>query len=359
MQHTMKREKIKNIIAVVLCIVISICGVRCLSTDAYADSSPIASNNIYYIRNYYTGKYMTVDGSSANSNVCQRTFTGNSNQQFKLSFVSAVGAYYYNIVPMNNTSLVLDLANNSTSNGANIKVFTPNPSYASAQQFKFVKNDDDTYRIIPKRCEQSSPNEALEVAGPSTADGANIQIWDYKAIANQKWIIESTTDSYANMCWDLPFDKTIANSTIAVTSGGHSYYDLDFDVAYDSKIYCPAPATVKSVGSVITAATKSMGKYVIVDFDRSYDGKPLTSRFLHMSNTANLSAGDHVTSYTLIGYVGNTGDVYPQPTENKPHNGTHLHMDVNTEGQIWGNYLNKSNTIPPEYFFPNANFRWF
>ncbi len=359
MQYTMKRKEIKNIIAIVLCVITAIYGIHCLSAEIYADSSPIASNNTYYIRNYFTGKYMTVDGSSVNSNVCQRTFTGNSNQQFKLSFVSAVGAYYYNIIPMNNTSLVLDLENNSTANGANIKVFNPNPSYASAQQFKFVQNDDGTYRIIPKRCEQSSPNEALEVAGPSTADGANIQIWDYKDIVNQKWIIESTTDSYANMCWDLPFSKTIANSTIAVTTGGHPYYDLDFGVAYGSAIYCPAPATVKSVGSVITAQTKSMGKYVIVDFDRSYNGKPLTARFLHMKDTANLSEGDHISSFAYIGFVGNTGDVIPPPTESKPYNGTHLHMDVNTEGQIWGNYLNTNNTIPPEKFFPNAKFRWF
>lgn len=353
MQYTMKRKE-KNIIAIVLCIITAIWGIHYLSAEIYADSNPIASNNTYYIRNYFTGKYMTVDGSSVNSNVCQRTFTGNSNQQFRLSFVSAVGAYYYNIIPMNNTSLVLDLENNSTANGANIKVFSPNPSYASAQQFKFVQNDDGTYRIIPKRCEQSSPNEALEVAGPSTADGANIQIWDYKDIVNQKWIIESTTDSYANMCWDLPFDQTTANNIISVTDGGHDYYDLDFDVAYGTPVHCTSSAVVKKAGFM-----KSMGNFVIVEYDRKCNGSYLTARYLHMKDAPLVTENQHLSPFNTIGYVGNTGYVIPAPTGSNPLAGTHLHLDVNINQKYWGNELNYTNTIQPEKFFPNAKFRWF
>ena len=298
---------------------------------------------------------MTVSSSSSGANVYQSKFTGTTYQRFKLSLVSGSSSpAYYNIIPSVNTSLRFDVNNMSTANGTNLKIFEQSSAYPNAQQFKFISNGDGTYRIVPKCCASSTPNEVVEVSGPSTADGANIQIWDWVNGAGQKWILESTTVNYRNMCWDLPFNDTISNGSILVTRGGHSYYDLDFDVEYGSYIYCTAPATVTEKGY-----NDSMGYYVIVEYDKPYNGDILTARFLHMIDYASVNVNQHITHYNYMGEVGNTGYVLPAPTANNPEAGTHLHLDINTEGKTIGTELTWDNTIKPEEFFPDAYFSWF
>lgn len=352
---------IKNVRRKILCVLIPICILFVLFSSldtsvSAAESSSPTNNAYYYIRNYYTGRYLTVDGTTSGSNVCQNIFTGQSNQKFKLS--SASSGYYYII---NNANLYLDINNMSTNNGTNVKVFYKNDAYTNAQQYKFSKNSDGTYRIIPKCCASSSPNEVLEVVNGSTDDNTNVQIWDWKGIKHQEWILEkASTTVPGDMCWQLPFNDTIANGSILVTNtADHPYHDLDFDVAYGTAIYCTAPATVTQVGY-----EKTMGNYVIVQYDRKYTNssgseKTLTSRYLHMKEYPAVKLGQYVTHFTLMGYVGNTGSVIPQPSSNNPTAGTHLHLDVNTEGKTAGSQMNTTNTIQPELFFPNANFVWY
>lgn len=196
----------------VICVFFIALAFTSFSFNAYAASSTITNNGYYYIRNYYTGKYMTVAGSGSGANVYQSAFSGNTNQRFKLSLVSGSGSSaYYNIIPRLNTSLRLDIDNMSTANGTNVKIYAQNDAYPAAQQFKFINNGDGTYRIVPKCSASSSPNEVVEVAGPGIEDGTNIQIWDWVNGVGQKWILESTTDTYRNMCWDLPFNDTVSS----------------------------------------------------------------------------------------------------------------------------------------------------
>lgn len=356
MAKSLKQIVLRTLVVVLVFSVIASCAFSLFDLKASAASSTISNNGYYYIRNYYTGKYMTVSGSSSGANVYQSKFTGTTYQRFKLSLVSGSGSSaYYNIIPSVNTSLRFDVDNMSTANGTNLKIFAQSSAYPNAQQFKFISNGDGTYRIVPKCCASSSPNEVIEVAGPSIADGTNIQIWDWVNGVGQKWILESTTDTYRNMCWDLPFNDTVSSGSVLVTdTAGHAYYDLDFDVDYGESLYCTAPATVVDKGE-----NDSMGYYVIVEYDKPYNGKTLTARYLHLKEMASVSVNQHITHYNLMGYVGNTGTVYPEPTTSDPYAGTHLHLDINTEGQYWGNYLTTSNTIPPQNFFPEANFTWY
>lgn len=325
------------------------------SIKSAADSSVIVSGQTYYIRNYYTGKYMTVAGSTNDSNVYQYKFTGSSNQKFTLSAVYGNGSSaLYNIKPLNATNMYLDINNNSSNNGTNVKIHTYSSNYQSAQRFYFISNGDGTYKIVPLCGTNVTPNAVVEVAGPSTSDYANIQIWGWVGSVSQKWVIEKVTnpDTYEDMCWNLPFSNMISNNPIHVETGGHTYYDLDFSVPYGTELFCTAPAKVLDAGG-----NNSMGNYVIVEFDRKFNNQTLTGRFLHLKQEAYVTDDQHITYCNLMGYVGNTGLVYPEPTPENPHAGTHLHLDINTAGQLWGNYLNFNNTIPPEYFFPYANFQ--
>lgn len=351
---------IKSVRHKILCVLIPICILFVLfasldTSVSAAESSSPTNNAYYYIRNYYTGRYLTVDGTTSGANVCQNKFTGQSNQKFKLS--SASSGYYYII---NNSNLYLDINNMSTNNGTNVKVFSKNDPYTNAQQYKFSKNSDGTYCIIPKCCASSSPNEVLEVVNGSTDNNTNVQIWDWKGLKHQEWILEKVTTDYADMCWQLPFNDTIANNNILVTnSADHPYHDLDFDVEYGTAIYCTAPATVIQAGFEDT-----MGNFVIVEYDRKYTNssgseKTLTARYMHMKEFPSVSVGQYVTHFTLMGYVGNTGYVLPPPPDSTSTIGTHLHLDVNTVGATAGRQMNTTNTIQPELFFPNAKFVWF
>ncbi|SCY37315.1 hypothetical protein [Alkaliphilus peptidifermentans] len=56
----------------------------------------------------------------------------------------------------------------------------------------------------------------------------------------------------------------------------------------------------------------------------------------------------------IVGFTGNTGDVWPKPTPENPLAGTHLHFDVNNQGK--NSSLGPSDTVNPQKFFPSITF---
>jgi len=144
----------------------------------------------YTLKNVYSELYL-----SKNSNLLPFLHQSSSNigsepiqLQFKFFLFEGSededNAYYY-IIPADNEQIVLDVNNAKNANGTKIKVFKRNDAYIQAQLFKFICNNDGSYRIVPKL----SDNKVIEVAGPSKNDGADIQLWDYIGADNQKWIL--------------------------------------------------------------------------------------------------------------------------------------------------------------------------
>ncbi len=298
---------------------------------------------------------MQSGGSSSGSNIYQSSFTGNTNQKFKIVLVEGSGSSaYYNIIPMVNTTLRLDIANMSTANGTNVKLFNISTGYPSAQRFKFTSNGDGSYRIIPKCCANSTPNEVVEVAGPYQTNGANVQIWDWVGGSGQKWILENATESPSTMGWQWTFRGATPYLHLSQRYSSN-HLGIDSNASRGTGIYSTCSGTVIPNGE---CWDNSMGYYVVVTAHDTCDGETLTVRYMHMKERSSLRVGDSVTQSTLIGYVGNTGTVYPAPSDGNPYAGTHLHMDVNTLNTPWGNYLTLSNTIDPEEFFPNSNFTY-
>lgn len=84
----------------------------------------------------------------------------------------------------------------------------------------------------------------------------------------------------------------------------------------------------------------------------------LVARYMHMVDEPLVGEGDVVTPTTLLGYVGNTGQVWPEPDIPGPEGnkaGTHLHFDINEQGK--GNTtINYSDTLEPLAFFPTIEF---
>lgn len=96
---------------------------------------------------------------------------------------------------------------------------------------------------------------------------------------------------------------------------------IDFALAYGTLIYPTKP------GKVIVARTgwnHGYGNYVRIQHDDetiSYYGH-LSEILVNSQQKINLS--------TPLGKAGNTGNVWPRPTPEKPLAGTHLHFQVNT-----------------------------
>lgn len=172
-----------------------------------------------------------------------------------------------------------------------------------------------------------------------------------------------TTPGYEGMGWTYMYEDIGRYNYI---SSGYkmrpNHYGFDI-VSNDSINYHIYGVPVRNVfnGKVVVSRKKtegdgSGGNYVIVEAN-SVDPvtkKKLRVRYMHLKDTPIVMEGDIVMAGTLLGYTGNTGDVYPYPTPENPLAGTHLHFDVNKSGKNSG--LQMNDVVNPESFFPNVNF---
>jgi hypothetical protein len=91
-----------------------------------------------------------------------------------------------------NSGKALDVANNSTGNGANIQQWSYNAGLN--QQWTLVHIGSSQYVVIGRQS-----GRGVDVTGASTADGANIAISDYHGGDNQKWTASATSNGYYSL----------------------------------------------------------------------------------------------------------------------------------------------------------------
>jgi hypothetical protein len=140
-------------------------------------SGPIA-NGTYRIINRNSGKVLDVaNGSTANgANVHQWPWLGGANQQWN---VADIGNGQYSIAGVQ-SGKYLDVNSASTADGANVHIW-PNTG-GNNQKFTFTLTDSNYFRIAAVHS-----GKVVEVAGGSVADGANVQQWTWLGGANQQW----------------------------------------------------------------------------------------------------------------------------------------------------------------------------
>jgi hypothetical protein len=86
----------------------------------------------------------------------------------------------------------LDVTAHSTANGANVQQWNYNGG--NNQRWNLTQLGNSQYSIIGVES-----GKGLDVDGSSTADGANVQIWSYWGGSNQKWTIAPTSGGYYNV----------------------------------------------------------------------------------------------------------------------------------------------------------------
>ncbi len=116
-------------------------------------------------------------GSGDNGGAGSAAAASGVSQQLAVSAFST-GQTYTLVNP--NSGKALDIAGGSTADGANVQIWTRNGT--GAQQWRLEDNNNGTYSLI-----NPVSGKALDVNRSGTNDGANVQLWSRNGSGAQQW----------------------------------------------------------------------------------------------------------------------------------------------------------------------------
>jgi hypothetical protein len=142
----------------------------------------------YTIRNVATGKYIDVSGAKGTpgTNVHQWQSNGTDAQRWKPVATNDGDGSYYLMSACG--GLYLDMQHAGTTAGTNLWIYTPNGS--GAQKFflnKVVPTVTDGTYNLTSALSTSSRTVVLDVSAASSANGANIQVWQSNGTGAQQF----------------------------------------------------------------------------------------------------------------------------------------------------------------------------
>ena len=139
-------------------------------------------DGIYYIKSSLSGLYLDIENGSSidGANIRQWDYNGSFAQKFKL--VSDSDGYYSILTGASDYKSCIDVTAGSSSDGTNIAQWT----YwgGDMQKFKIVKVSDNKYAILTK---SSNFTSAVDLYNMSKDSGANICQWTYWGGEGQLW----------------------------------------------------------------------------------------------------------------------------------------------------------------------------
>ena len=146
-------------------------------------------NGIYTIINAKSGCSLDVygGGTKAGTNVWQYKANGSEAQKWKIVKDSSENIKIFTC--LGGGTLCLDLAGGITSNTRNIQIYTDNGT--KAQNFVFEETEYDTSVSAGTYVIRTAVNgdKCLDIAGGSSADFANLQIYQYNGSNAQKFVL--------------------------------------------------------------------------------------------------------------------------------------------------------------------------
>lgn len=157
-------------------------------------------NGYYTIIAVHSGKVLDVaNGANVNmTNLQQYTNNGTDSQKW---VIKDLGNGTYSIISKID-SMCLDFDDGSTTNGTNVKIYESNGK--DAQKFKFIKIDDQSETPIEngnyKIAYGANNNYVLDVKSASMDNKANVQLWKYDNVKQQKFEVRYTDGFYKIKC---------------------------------------------------------------------------------------------------------------------------------------------------------------
>ncbi len=238
----------------------------------YADT-PFIDGGAYFIRALHSGLYLQPDSSNERSSVKQRTYTGNTNQIWRFE---KDGAYY--LLHTANGDRVLDVTDGKSNLKAPTQIYHKTASnnlrfaFLYASNSAAVKNSNvaiSSARFVS--IHSKSTGRALDVAGTSSGDGAQLQTYYYLADerANNKNQVFAVEEYTKRRVW---FKNNLSNNYLASTvdSDASSRFISRDTSAVEVKVNAPQRAliiTAKKAGS----SGKDMQFSVSMNGSRNYD----------------------------------------------------------------------------------------
>ncbi|OUM62702.1 carbohydrate-binding module family 13 protein [Piromyces sp. E2] len=139
------------------------------------------TNVIYTFKNVNSGLVMDIqNGSMTNNSNIQQWGSGSYNSQKWTLQAFGSGNYYY-IRSVSNSNFAIKAESNSNGGNIDITAFSRNDS---SLLFRFSKNPDGSYHIISHASRDAA---YVEVANASTSSGANVRQWTPTNNDCQKW----------------------------------------------------------------------------------------------------------------------------------------------------------------------------
>lgn len=181
------KSKPKQISVFLLCLVILLCQLSLFASAGETTTTVIPANNdIYYLRNAGTNKYLDVYDGAAPAHkkyLVTREFTGNTSQQFRL--VSEASGYH-SLRPVGNEALRVDVS--GAHDGAELWLYNNNNT--DAQRFKFTDAGSNRVAVFTKL----NTTKVMEVQNGWSVDNQPVQIWQRNAdIMGMHWYLEKAS----------------------------------------------------------------------------------------------------------------------------------------------------------------------
>lgn len=152
----------------------------------------IDSNGIEFVSADDQDLSLDVKGGNfaSSSNVQVYTSNDSAAQRFRLRSTSAdvaSGTYFIRMASRANS--VLDVSGGSSADGANVQIWQNNDT--GAQKWNFSRNGDGSYTIV-----NAASGKALDVKNAAASSGVNIQQWSRNGSAAQRWYIEYVSGGF-------------------------------------------------------------------------------------------------------------------------------------------------------------------
>ena len=211
---------------------------------------------------------------------------GSANQGFKLVSTSPVladGTYFVRSVL--NPGAVLDVANGSSSSGANVQIFQNNGS--GAQKWNIARNGDGSYTVV-----NAASGKALDVSAGQAVSGANVQQYAKNGSDAQKWYIsfaaggwKLTSKLSSSLVLDINGGSTSNGSNVQIYADNGSaaqrftfeqttyvppvhYHNIAW-IGQPNNYYCgPTSGTMilRNVGANYSASGRALSVYAVADY---------------------------------------------------------------------------------------------
>ena len=152
----------------------------------------IDSNGIEFVSADDQDLSLDVKGGNfaSSSNVQVYTSNDSAAQRFRLRSTSADvanGTYFIRMASRANS--VLDVSGGSSADGANVQIWQNNDT--GAQKWNFSRNVDGSYTIV-----NAASGKALDAKDAAASSGTNTQQWSRNGSAAQRWYIEYVSGGF-------------------------------------------------------------------------------------------------------------------------------------------------------------------